>query len=214
MKNVGNEILAILLLGPFAITFGIAATDNTGYKVSGIMGSEQGMAFAVIENADGEQQLLSEGSAIGKGFIKSISSKNKTVILSLPEGEFLLRLSGGTPDEAQEEEYSTSEFYEITEQKNLEPEIIGKLITLAKNAQKLDDHKITIQLNELLGLSEKARVVAYNEQTIKSTSALLAKIEVKLPGAGESSNFLGSIAVSDENGQKRRIYLTTGPTDE
>jgi hypothetical protein len=214
MNTIGTGFVVFLLLSLFIAPRGLAATDGAGYRLSGIMGSDPGNAFAVIENSSGEQQLLKEGSAIGSGYVKNISSKDKTVILSFQEQDITLRLIGsGMADEVQverdeEQTYSISDFNEDTEQKTLEPDAVSRLLTLANDNGKFDENQLAAKVNELFGLREDAQIVAYDDQAVQSTRAVLEQLGVRISRTGEFGNFLGRIAVSDRNG-RRRIYLMT-----
>jgi hypothetical protein len=221
MKTIGTGFPAFLLLALFASPYGLSYADETGYRLSGIMGSDPGKAFAVIENADGEQQLLSEGSAVGPGYVKSISSQFKTVILAFPDGEIELRLTGsGKPDvggagmDEVEKAYSIDDYdTEAAEQKILDPEALVKLQRLASDDGELSEMQLRIRLNEALGLPEEARIATYEEQAAPSIRELLARINTRNSDMTDSGAFLGRIAVSDRNGS-RRIYLMTGSEGE
>ena len=192
----------------FAMLWWMSATaaNDGDYHLTGIMGSESAKAFAVIEQADGQQHLLSEGSTIGSGYVGSISTKNKAVILVFPEGELFLSLTGsGKPDDY-EEEYSIDNYTGMVEQNSLDQATIGKLLALSSNAENIGENELTTRLNSLLGLSGQARIAAYNEQEVESTRDLLQQLATQLPAQAEQGSYLGTLAVSDNSGS-RRVYL-------
>jgi hypothetical protein len=205
---IRKRYLALRLTGLLAITCAWPAAAATDYRLTGIIGSDGGMAFAVIESADGHQQLVQEGGSIGPGYVKRISAGDKTVVLAMPTGELSLRLTGSaTPGEAREE-FSMSDFYGDTTQQALDPAAIAGIQALAGDSEKLTDKQIALQLNKLLGLSDEAQVAAYDDQQVDSARALLKQLGKQISSQAGQGNFLGRIAVSDEQGQ-RRIYLTT-----
>ena len=206
MRSIGTKTLAALALGLLAVTPGLSAADDPGYHLTGIMASDAGVAFAVIENADGQQKLLKENSPIGDGYVKSISSGSKTVVLTFPTGEISLRLTGsGKPVEFREE-FSVSDFSDEVVPKSLNPATMAKLHALAANPEKLSETQLAPQVNKLLGLSEQTRIAAYNHQSVESTRALLERLQAHISSMGVDADYLGSLAVSDPEGS-RRIYL-------
>lgn len=206
MRNSAKRSLTLALLGLLALPPGPAAADDD-YRLTGIMGSDTGMAFAVIESVDGQQQLLREGSAIGPGHVKSISARDKTVVLVFPTGELELRLKGsGMPNEFQEE-LTINDFYNETAQQSLDPGVVAKLLALAGTAEKIDEKQLILQVNKLLGLPEQAQIAGYDGQLLDSTHALLEQLGARISGMSEQDDFLGTIAVSDQDGH-RRVYLS------
>lgn len=221
MINIVKGWQIVLLLGPFTAARVLGAENAEGYSISGIMGSDPGKAFAVIENAAGEQNLVSEGNAVGSGYVKSISAQHKTVILAFPDGDVELRLTGSrypdTASAAKEEAvkaYSITDYdEEVAEQKTLDPTAISKLQKLANDTGKLTESQLSVQLNEALGLPEEARIAAYEEQAVPSIRELLVQMSTTINEPTESGTFLGKIAVSDRYGS-RRVYLMTGTRED
>jgi len=207
MRTPAARFLPLLLLGLFATPGTLAAAGDADYHLTGIIGSDSGAAFAVIETADGQQQLVREGSSIGPGYVKSISSGHRTVVLALPTGEISLRLTGSATHEEIRREFSIDDYDDQVEQIELEPTALPKLLALARNPKKFDETQLTLKLNQLLGLREQAQIAAYDRQAVGSASDLLDKLATQIAGMTEDANFLGTIAVSDQDGQ-RRVYIS------
>jgi hypothetical protein len=182
-----------------------AAAQETEYHLTGVIGSSSGKLFAVIEQGDGQQRLLSEGDAIGDGRVLAISAQTKTVRLRFPGRDITLGLDGSGLAEEQVEDYAIEE-YGNTEALSLNSEKIERLAKLVREIDELGDKESLVRLKNILGLSEDARIVALNEQQYDSSRELLEALAQDLPEKMKYGSYLGSIAVSSDRG-KERMYL-------
>lgn len=207
MENLGTGYRPLLLLLALGMSPAATATDAE-YHLTGVMGSEEGTAFAVIEDARGQQHLLRAGSAIGPGYVKSISSQHKAVVLVFPGGELTLRLSGSGKVDEPTEAFSIEAFYAQTENKAMDAESMSRLVELANNAEKLEDRQLSAQMNSLLGLSEQAQVAGFNDRQVDSPRAVLQQLRARISSMTDSDMLVGTFAISDSDGGDRRLYLT------
>lgn len=204
MESRYSKISISQLILLFCLSPALFAAED--YRLTGVIGSDSGKAFAVIERADGQQQLLGEGEAIDNGFIESISTQSKTVILAFSERRVILSLTGsGMPDEYQEE-FSIADYYGEVEQKSLDRATLSKLQDLSTQSGNIGEQELARRLNHLLGLSEQAHIAAYEQQEVDSTRDLIQQLATVLPERVKIGNHLGTIAVSDSSG-RRRVYL-------
>ena len=115
-------------------------------------------------------------------------------------------MTGSATHEEIRREFSIDDYDDQVEQIELEPTALPKLLALARNPKKFDETQLTLKLNQLLGLREQAQIAAYDRQAVGSASDLLDKLATQIAGMTEDANFLGTIAVSDQDGQ-RRVYI-------
>lgn len=188
------------------------SADNSGYHLTGVIGSNGAKAFAVVEQPDGQQRLLSEGGAIGNGYVGSISVPDKTVTLIFPDGEQLLSMTGSAMPNDEKKEFSLADYSDEVVQHQVGPSSLEDLQVLAQNAEKMTDKEVAVQLNKLLGLPAQTQIAAFNHEGIESPRTLLQQLAAQLPERAKQGINLGSIAVSDEEGRKR-IYLQTNSTE-
>lgn len=185
------------------------------YLLTGVIAaSGGGKAFAVIEQADGQQRLVSEGDVLGKGRVVAIYAEQKTVRLALPDGEILLTLRGSAHPVEQTEKYSIED-YNIEDYQEAQPSMqplgedaVQGLLELARQTQQLGEEKSRARLNKLLGLGSAASIAALNDERVDSTAQFLERMVVLLRKDGGGGDGVRSISVADDLG-RRRIYLNT-----
>jgi hypothetical protein len=176
-----------------------------GYHLTGIIAAtDGGKAFAVLEQADGQQRLLSVGEQYGEATVVAIDPANSRVKLQLPDGVLELRLTGS----AQQDEDATWDS-DI-------PSPAPEVITLALH--QLEQLKIASlkppgtdkplspeDIGSLLGLPENATVTALDDQPVRSSSELLQGLGALFRSAG-SAPHITTLSVNVA-GEEQRIYL-------
>ena len=95
IKTVIRSLVRSLASGGVALLLSQSAlAQDRTYNLTGVMGSSSGKLFAVIEDANGKQRLLTEGDELDGGLVRQISADDKSVLLAFPDREVLLTLTG------------------------------------------------------------------------------------------------------------------------
>ena len=185
-----------------------AQADNEYLLTGVISASGGGKAFAVIEQADGQQRLVSEGDSLGDGRVKKIHTETNTVRLELPGGDVVLTLRGSAHPVEHVEGYRIEDFQEESPSVlTLDDSAVQGLLELAGQAQKLGEEKSIVRLNKLLGLSSGASIAAFNEEQVDSSAQLLEQLAGVLAKGEDGVTHVGTISVADDLGH-RRVYLS------
>lgn len=200
----GGGVL-LLLSGP-----ALAQVDS--YNLTGVMGSSSGKLFAVIEDANGKQRLLTVGDELDGGEVRTISAEDKSVVLAFPDRELRLTLTGSNRPVAPAMEQATyvTRFEQIPD-KNLDEATFQALVQLSRDADSLGESEVAARLNALLGLPDDARVIAFDMRQANSTKQLLKMMSPKLEAYESQGGALGNLVVKEGSANKRFYMNAEAP---
>lgn len=182
-----------------------ALAQEGSYNLTGVMGSSGGKVFAVIEDTNGKQRLLTEGDELDGAQVRQISAVDKSVLLAFPDREVLLTLTGSARPVAPERPARVARFEQAPD-KNLDEAKFQALVQLSRDADSLAESETAARLNELLGLPEDARVVAFDMREATSTKQLLKMMSPKLEASEARGGALGNLVVK-QGSSNQRFYV-------
>lgn len=202
MRKFLHSLALLAILPPLSL----AGED---YLLAGVISATgNGKAFAVIEQADGQQRLVSVGDDLGDGRVVAIDAETKTVRLALAGRDVVLTLRGSAHPGEYVEEYQIQDYEEVDAAvKTLDEQAVQGIVRLSRQAGQLGEAQTKKQLNALLGLSGEASIAAFDEEQVSSSRQLVEQLASLLADQNSRGSHLGTIAVADDLG-RRRIYLS------
>jgi hypothetical protein len=214
MMNAVSRLLIRSLAGGAVLLFlsQSALSRDEAYNLTGVMGSSGGKLFAVIENANGKQRLITEGDELDGGLVRHISAEDKSVLLEFPDRELRLTLTGSNRPVAPEKPELVTNFEQVPD-KNLDRATFQALVQLSREADSLEESETAARLNELLDLPENARVIAFDMRQAGSTRQLLKMMSPRLEATESQGGALGNLVVKEGSANKRFYFNAEAPPE-